>query len=65
MTSQMYFPEDVTAEIYRTGSYAARGQKDTSNLADSIAQSGGMPPVLLVTQSGSVHKATLVISVLG
>ena len=40
-------------------------QKDTSNLMDSIAQTGGMPPVLAVAQVGAGFKATLVISALG
>src|ERR1041385_941409 len=53
VTSQMYFPEDVTVSVYQDAPYAARGQKDTSNSADSIAQTGGMPPVLAVTREAS------------
>jgi protocatechuate 3,4-dioxygenase beta subunit len=65
MTSQLYFPEDVTAAVYQTAPYAARGQKDTSNIADAIAQTGGMPPVLSVTQTSTGYRGTLVLTVLG
>jgi protocatechuate 3,4-dioxygenase beta subunit len=65
MTSQMYFPEDVTTAVYQAAPYAARGQKDTSNTADAIAQTGGMPPVLAVTQTSTGYKGKLVLTVLG
>jgi protocatechuate 3,4-dioxygenase beta subunit len=65
MTSQLYFPEDVTANVYQSALYAARGQKDTSNAADAIAQTGGMPPVLAVTQTSTGYKGRLVVTVLG
>lgn len=49
--TQIAFPEDVTAEVYRTGVYAANGQNSTSNsrdgiFADSLAQE-------MITLSGS------------
>lgn len=49
--TQIAFPEDVTAEVYRTGVYAANGQNTTSNsrdgiFADSLAQE-------MITLSGS------------
>jgi protocatechuate 3,4-dioxygenase beta subunit len=65
MTSQMYFPEDMTATVYQSAPYAVRGQKDTSNAADSIAQTGGMPPTLLVTQTATGLKAKLTVTALG
>jgi hypothetical protein len=41
--TQIAFPEDITAEVYRTGVYAAKGQSTTTNardnvFADSVAQ---------------------------
>jgi protocatechuate 3,4-dioxygenase beta subunit len=41
--TQIAFPEDITAQVYRSGVYAAKGQSTTSNardnvFADSIAQ---------------------------
>jgi protocatechuate 3,4-dioxygenase beta subunit len=65
VTSQIYFPEDVTASVYQTAPYAAHGPKDTSNQADAIARTGGMPPVLLVTPAASGYRATLALTVLG
>lgn len=65
VTSQMYFPEDVTAAVYYAPPYETHGQKDTSNLADSIAQTGGFPPVVATTAMGGSYKGRLVVSVMG
>jgi protocatechuate 3,4-dioxygenase beta subunit len=65
VTSQIYFPEDVTASVYGAAPYASRGQKDTSNTADFIARSGGMPALLAVTRSSSEYSGTLVVAVAG
>ena len=62
-TSQLYFPEDVTTAVYQTPPYDARGQKDTSNAADGIAQTGGFPPVVTVTQTSSGYDAELTVAV--
>jgi len=51
-TSQLYFPEATTAAIYATGVYAARGQKNTSNAADSV-NAGEVPTLLQVSDDGS------------
>lgn len=34
--TQIAFPEDITAAVYRTGVYASRGQNTTSNARDGI-----------------------------
>jgi len=60
-TSQMYFPEAITAAVYRRSPYATRGQKDTSNSGDGIAHP--LPPLLALTQSGNGYVATLTITV--
>ncbi len=68
VTSQMYFPEDVTAAVYATGPYAPRGQKDTSNASDHTAHQGGasLPPLLAITgNAASGYTATLTITVAG
>ena len=49
--SQIAFPEDVTAQVYLTGVYAAKGQSTTTNardnvFADSVSQE-------MITLSGS------------
>lgn len=67
VTSQIYFPEDVTASLYGASApYAARGQKDTSNGADFIARSGGgMPALLSISGSTREYRGSLVIGVAG
>lgn len=60
--SQLYFPEDLTAAVYRTGVYAARGQKDTSNVADSVARANP-PPLTTVTASGSGYVTAIDVTV--
>lgn len=52
VTSQLYFPDDVSARIYRQGVYAARGQKDTPNLEDGIFTSRA-PALLAVSSDGA------------
>jgi protocatechuate 3,4-dioxygenase beta subunit len=66
VTSQIYFPEDVTALVYGAAPYSGRGQKDTSNAADFIARSGGgMPGLPSITGSLAQYTAKLVVSVAG
>lgn len=64
-TSQMYFPEDVTMTIYATAPYSTHGPKDTSNAADLIAQTGGIPPLADVTGDATGYVATITVSVAG
>jgi protocatechuate 3,4-dioxygenase beta subunit len=64
-TSQMYFPEDVTATVYTAAPYAARGQKDTTNQADGIAQTGGFPSLLAITETDTAYNAKLTVAVVG
>jgi protocatechuate 3,4-dioxygenase beta subunit len=63
-TSQMYFPEDINAQIYQTGVYAARGQKDTTNAADGVNRTA-VAPLAVVTQSGGRYTATIRVTVAG
>lgn len=65
VTSQLYFPEETTAKLYQTPPYDVHGPKDTSNAADATAQAGGMPPVVVITESSGALAARLVITVLG
>jgi protocatechuate 3,4-dioxygenase beta subunit len=39
-TSQIAFPEDVTAAVYGTGVYAAKGQNPTRNAGDNVFSDG-------------------------
>jgi protocatechuate 3,4-dioxygenase beta subunit len=38
--TQIAFPEDVTAEVYRSGVYAAKGQNPTTNARDNVFSDG-------------------------
>jgi protocatechuate 3,4-dioxygenase beta subunit len=38
--TQIAFPEDVTAAVYRTGVYAAKGQNPTTNARDNVFSDG-------------------------
>jgi protocatechuate 3,4-dioxygenase beta subunit len=63
-TSQMYFPDDVSREVYGTGVYAARGQKDTTNAADG-ANCSNVAPLAVMTESAAHYTATLRVTVAG
>lgn len=39
-TTQIAFPESVTAAVYRSGVYAAKGQNTTSNASDNVFSDG-------------------------
>lgn len=56
--SQLYFAEQVNSEVYASGVYAARGQKDTSNARDAI-QRAAPPPLVNVSQAGGRYEASL------
>lgn len=36
ITTQLYFPDDITAEVYGEAAYSERGQKDTTNRNDTF-----------------------------
>jgi len=62
-TSQLYFPEEVTAAIYATRPYDVRGQKDTTNDSDSVA-GGDLPPLAMISGDAvSGYVATIVVTV--
>jgi protocatechuate 3,4-dioxygenase beta subunit len=63
-TSQLYFPEAITSDVYTTTPYSARGQKDTSNAADGVNQ-GYVPPLLAITKTATGYDGTLTITVAG
>ncbi|KPK16494.1 MAG: hypothetical protein AMJ62_05305 [Myxococcales bacterium SG8_38] len=62
-TSQLYFPEDVTAEIYETPPYDARGQKNTSNQADTISSANPTPLAMVTGNGSSGYVASILITV--
>jgi protocatechuate 3,4-dioxygenase beta subunit len=64
-TSQLYFPEEVTAAVYRAAPYDTHGQKNTSNAADATAHTPDFPPLLTMSGDATGYVAKIVISVLG
>lgn len=62
-TSQIYFPEDVTADIYSAAPYDAHGQKDTPNSADGIAAANPAPLAAVTGDASSGYVAMIVVTV--
>jgi protocatechuate 3,4-dioxygenase beta subunit len=63
-TTQMAFPDDVTATVYATGVYAARGNNPTRTSADGIFADGTTNE--MATMSGNTstgYTATLQLAV--
>lgn len=62
-TSQIYFREEVTNEIYATSPYDARGPKDTPNMLDGIATANLAPLAAVTGDTASGFVATIVVTV--
>ena len=62
-TSQLFFDESVTAQVFAQQPYLARGPQDTTNARDGIYQSGGSQLLLAPTSSGAGYAATFEIGV--
>ncbi len=62
-TSQIYFPDDVTAGVYETAPYDVRGQKDTPNSADAIAVADPTPLAVVTGDPESGYAATVVVTI--
>ncbi|MHB0876454.1 MAG: intradiol ring-cleavage dioxygenase [Anaerolineae bacterium] len=57
-TSQLFFDEATTAEVYTQEPYAARGPQDTTNSRDGIFRSGGEQLLLVPTRTDGGYAAT-------
>jgi protocatechuate 3,4-dioxygenase beta subunit len=62
-TGQLFFPDALTARVYRAAPYRARGNPDTPNAADSIYRNGGSRSMLALAKSGSGYLGTIVMGV--
>jgi hypothetical protein len=63
-TGQLYFPDPLTASVYRNRSpYRARGQKDTPNAADMIFADGGPQSTLRLARHGAGYIGRLALGV--
>ena len=58
-TSQLYFPEEVTADVFARAPYRERGLPDTTHASDGIFATGGQPAVLDIHADGDGHIGVL------
>jgi protocatechuate 3,4-dioxygenase beta subunit len=56
LTSQMYFPEDVTDEVHAGGVYASHGRRDTFNDSDGIAGDAEESGLLLAIRDDATDR---------
>jgi len=62
--TQIAFPESVSAQVYRTGAYAAHGQNPTSNSSDMVFSDGTSTELAtLAGDSASGYAATITLGV--
>jgi protocatechuate 3,4-dioxygenase beta subunit len=64
-TSQLYFEDKLTAEVYTRPPYAARGQADVKNAEDWFYRESGGQLLLRVTRSGDRYAGTFNIALQG
>lgn len=62
--TQIAFPEDVTAEVYRSSGYAARGQNPTTNARDNVFSDGvSLEMVTLAGNPASGYTGTFQVGI--
>jgi protocatechuate 3,4-dioxygenase beta subunit len=59
LTSQLYFPDDVSSTVLAQAPYAARPGRDTFNHTDTIFPTGGEPALLEVSSTAAGRRAAL------
>jgi protocatechuate 3,4-dioxygenase beta subunit len=64
-TTQIAFPEGITATIYAGGVYAAKGPNPTSNSSDMVFADGTSTEMATVSGGAGSYTATLTIGVAG
>lgn len=64
VTSQLYFPDGINQAVYSSAEYAARGQADTDNKTDFIANDGNLSKLLMaVKANGAGYQASHTIGI--
>jgi protocatechuate 3,4-dioxygenase beta subunit len=58
-TSQLYFPDSVSAQVLARPPYAERPNRDTSNDTDEIFPTGGGPAVLDIAPDDDGYRAAI------
>jgi protocatechuate 3,4-dioxygenase beta subunit len=64
-TSQLFFDDGLTDQVFAAEPYAARGERDTRNADDGIYRQGGSQLVLNVTETAQGHAAVFDIALEG
>ena len=62
-TGQFFFPDALTASVYKAAPYASRGMQDTPNARDSIFVNGGKRSMLAVQKSGAGYIGSIAMGV--
>jgi protocatechuate 3,4-dioxygenase beta subunit len=62
-TSQLFFDDAFSRQVYTSGVYAQKGAQDVPNASDQIYTQSGGATLLTVTQEGEGYKATFPIAV--
>jgi len=57
-TSQLYFDDALTDQVFTEGPYAEKGERDLRNAEDGIYQGGGEELLLDLTPNGEGYAAT-------
>ena len=64
-TSQLYFPDEVTDQVFESSPYSERPGRDTTNAADEIFPTGGDPALLDLTLTAAGYRAVICLLVPG
>lgn len=56
--TQIAFPEDISAQVYRTGVYASSGQNPTTNSRDGVFSDGANNQMILITGGDTTNGYT-------
>jgi protocatechuate 3,4-dioxygenase beta subunit len=62
-TSQLFFDDALSAQVFSSGVYASKGQADQPNASDGIFNQSGGATLLNVTPDGDGYKTTFEIAV--
>ena len=62
-TSQLFFDDDLSRQVYASGVYAQKGAQDMPNENDGIYNQSGGATLLSVTQDGDGYRATFPMAV--
>ena len=59
LTSQLYFPDEISDDVFAQPPYVDRPNRDTTNARDEIFPTGGEPAVLDVGVEGDGYRAAI------